>query len=38
MCRSVKMEGEVLFNGDKLTKRIKKRVGYVLQGEWRISF
>ena len=26
------MEGEVLFNGEKLTKRIKKRVGYVLQG------
>lgn len=26
------MEGQVLFNGSKLTKTIKKRVGYVLQG------
>ena len=25
------MEGTVLFNGEKLTKKIKKRVGYVLQ-------
>lgn len=30
--RSVRMEGVVHFNGEKLTKRIKKRVGYVLQG------
>ena len=27
------MEGQILFNNEKLTKRIKKRVGYVLQGE-----
>ena len=31
-CRSVKMEGSVTFNGEKLTKKIKKKVGYVLQG------
>lgn len=36
-CRSVKMEGEVMFNGEKLTKKIKKRVGYVLQGSPSLS-
>ena len=27
------MEGSVTFNGEKLTKKIKKRIGYVLQGK-----
>ncbi len=32
-CRSVKMEGTVLFNDAKLTKGVKKRLGYVLQDD-----
>lgn len=30
-CSSLTMTGEVLYNGEKLTKKSKRNIGYVLQ-------
>jgi len=30
-CRHMKVEGRVTFNGQKLSKRLKRQIGYVMQ-------
>ncbi len=35
--KQTRQEGQILFNGHKLTKRVKRQIGFVLQarGAWR---
>ena len=33
LCRELKLEGAAMFNGEKMSKRAKRQVGFVLQDD-----